>query len=98
MSYIPDCRNDENYNQKYLNDKDREFVRGYDWCTEEVVDNFFNNMDVYFDEDSHLLHLLNEKLPEHLKDEEEIEWTFGRETTVRKIDTYADLFRAALEE
>ena len=42
MSYIPNCREDENYNQKYLTGDDKEFVRGYDWCTEQAVDNFSN--------------------------------------------------------
>lgn len=47
MTYIPDCRTDRYYNEKYLDAQDREFVRGYDWCTQEEVDNYFFNMDMY---------------------------------------------------
>lgn len=47
MSYIPNCRNDKYYNQKYLDDKDAEFIAGFDWCTNMVVANFFYNMEVF---------------------------------------------------
>jgi len=50
MSYIPDCRDDENYNEKYLNDKDAEFIAGFDWCRIMAVDNFFDNIDMYTSE------------------------------------------------
>lgn len=90
---VPDCRTDENYNQKYLQGADKEFVRGYDWCTETAVDNFFNNLDVYFDSDSHLIHMLNERIPE--EEEYEIEFTFGEiASEKRTVETYADLIRA----
>lgn len=45
MSYIPDCRTDKAYNERYLNADDAEFVRGYDWCAERVVENAFDNLD-----------------------------------------------------
>lgn len=38
MSYIPDCREDDAYNQKYLIGLDKEFVRGYDWAVERILD------------------------------------------------------------
>lgn len=47
MSYIPDCREDENYNEKYLGDIDREFVRGYDYAVEQIVNLIENNSNVY---------------------------------------------------
>lgn len=47
MSYIPDCREDENYNEKYLNETDKEYIRGYDYAVEEVLETFFSNIDVY---------------------------------------------------
>lgn len=47
MSYIPDCRADENYNDKYLNDTDAEFIAGFDWCRIMAVENYFDNMDIY---------------------------------------------------
>ena len=48
MSYIPDCRTDENYNEKYLNDKNKMFLAGYDWAVAEIK-NMFSNLSVYPD-------------------------------------------------
>jgi hypothetical protein len=47
MSYIPDCREDESYNEKYLNETDKEYIRGYDYAVEEVLETFFANLDCY---------------------------------------------------
>lgn len=47
MSYIPDCRTDKAYNERYLKDDDAEFVRGYDWCAEKAVENAFDNLDAW---------------------------------------------------
>ena len=47
MSYIPDCRTDTTYNERYLNADDTEFLRGYDWCAERVVENAFDNLDAW---------------------------------------------------
>lgn len=47
MSYIPDCRTNENYNEKYLGDMDKEFVRGYDYAVEQIVNLIEFNTDVY---------------------------------------------------
>ena len=44
MSYIPDCRTDKAYNERYLKEDDAEFVRGYDWCAEKAVENAFDNL------------------------------------------------------
>ena len=100
MSYIPDCRTDETYNQKYLNDKDGEFIRGFDWCAEEAADNFFDNIFDRFPEDSYLGHILAEELPEDMQDEYEFERTFPvgeeREPEKREVKTYADLLRKEL--
>lgn len=48
MSYIPDCRTDENYNEKYLNAKDKEYVAGFDEAVEQIKC-LFSNLDVYPD-------------------------------------------------
>lgn len=99
MSIIPDCRSDEYYNQKYLHDCDKEFVRGYDWCTEEVVDNFFNNLEVYFEEDSFIMHMLNEEIPEYEHEEYDAEYTFNnREDEHRIVKTYWDKIRSKMLE
>ena len=47
MSYVPDCRTDEAYNERYLKEDDAEFVRGYDWCAERAVENAFDNLDAW---------------------------------------------------
>lgn len=39
---IPDCRTDKVYNEKYLNDKDAQYVLGFDHCYEHCMENFFN--------------------------------------------------------
>lgn len=44
MSYIPDCRTDEYYNQKYLNEKDAEFIKGYDYAVEQIKNLFEGNL------------------------------------------------------
>ena len=44
MTYIPDTRTDETYNQKYLNEKDREFIRGFDFAVDDVLESFFMNV------------------------------------------------------
>lgn len=93
MSYIPDCREDSNYNFKNLTETDKEFVRGYDWNTEQAVDNFFDNIENLFDEDSHLMHTLREELPERMKDEYVMEFSYIDHTEHRKIETYLDLLR-----
>lgn len=47
MSYIPDCRTDGYYNEKYLNSRDKEFVKGFDWCVDVVLKSFMANLDIY---------------------------------------------------
>lgn len=47
MSYIPDCRTDKYYNQKFLDDEDKTFVAGFDWAVEMITNLFKGNMDVY---------------------------------------------------
>ena len=96
MSYIPDCRKDEYYNQKYLNEKDSEFVRGFDWCAEIAMDNFFNNIDDFFERDSYIMHILNEEIPEMDHEEYVMESSFDGTEEKRTIKTYLDKIRAYL--
>jgi hypothetical protein len=98
---IPDCRTDEYYNQKYLNANDKAELVGYDWCAEEVVDNFFNNIEDAFERDSYFGHALYEKIPEDMQEEYDMIFSFGKEAPTeehRKCETYADLFRMQLLE
>lgn len=48
MSYIPDCRTDENYNEKYLVGENKAFVMGFDHAVKTVL-NLLYNLDVYPD-------------------------------------------------
>lgn len=99
MSYFPDCRSDEYYNQKYLTGDDEKIIRGFDWCVEQVVDNFFDNFDVV---DSDYLDLaLERQVPEDLRAEYEMEDTFhpfseGSRPEHRKVETYLDYLRYRL--
>lgn len=94
--YIPDCRVDECYNVNNLNEHDKAEIAGYDWCAEEVVDNFFDNLDVYFDDDSVLMETLNKELPKSLQTEYEWEDSFDGQKENRVVKTYADLLRMNL--
>lgn len=95
MSYIPDCRTDENYNEKYLNEDDKCEVRGFDWCAEMAADTFFDNLP--FDDDSYLMHVLNEELPEDMREEYDVESDFVDGAPEHRIvRTYADLLRKEL--
>lgn len=51
MSYIPDCRkgNDGLYNEKYINKENKEFVRGFDYALETIL-NMFSNLETYTNE------------------------------------------------
>ena len=96
MSYIPDCRRDEYYNQKFLSGDKKAFADGFDWCAENAVDSFFNNN---YDDDTgeFLTHILTQKVPECLREEYTMEYTFGdRPDEERTVETYADLIRFEL--
>ena len=97
MSYLPDCRSNENYNDKYLNERDKAEVNGYDWCTEQVVDCFFDNLDLC--ESDHLTHILSEEIREDEHKEYEWEYTTSdAPSEKRTIKTYGDLLRSMLLE
>ena len=95
--YIPDCRTDEVYNVDNLNEKNKAEVDGYDWCAEASVDNFFDNLDVYFDDDSVMMDFLEKEIPESMQGEYKMEYVSGNEET-RIVKTYADLLRMHLLE
>lgn len=94
--FIPDCRTDEYYNVDKLNEKDKAEIAGYDWCAEEVVDNFFDNLDVYFDDDSVLMEALTKEVPASLQTEYEMEDSFNGQKETRVVKTYADLLRMSI--
>ncbi len=93
MSIIPDGRTDKYYNQKYLDRFDKEYIKGFDYVAQEVVNCFFANFDDI--EDSHLAHIFNEELPENLKH------TFKspiEDAESFDVETYLDLFKEKLVE
>lgn len=100
MSYIPDCRKDEYYNENKVKGSDKEFLRGFDWCTQMAVDNFFDNeMFGLAEEGEYLGHILCEKVPEDMQEEYYMESTFpDAEDEKRKVETYADLVRMKILE
>ena len=95
---FPDVRTDENYNTKYLDEKDKEFISGFDYCIDVAVDSFFNNIDDMFGAlgSDYLEKVLNEKVPECLQEELEIEQTFPKGTFNLVVATYKELIWAGL--
>lgn len=98
---FPDCRNDDYYNADFLDGDNSKFIDGFDWCVEEVVDNFFDNdMFDLLDEGTYIGKILSEKLPESLQEEYVMEFNFPkfapRKAEERKCKTYADLIRLKL--
>lgn len=47
MSLIPDVRNDDTYNDQFLDEKDENFVAGYDTAFEEIITLFADNLSTY---------------------------------------------------
>lgn len=47
MSYIPDCRTDDNYNETKLNARNMDYIAGYDWAVEQILNLFDGNSDVF---------------------------------------------------
>lgn len=45
---FPDCRTDDVYNEKYLNQSDSDFIRGYDQAI-KIVQRLFANLECYPD-------------------------------------------------
>ena len=92
MSYIPNCREDEHYNQKYLNTKDKEFIKGFDWAVEQVFDNFFNNLDML--DSDYLEIILKQEIPENMQEEYTMIFSFPDVTEEnRQVKTYEDYIR-----
>ena len=99
MSYIPDCRTDECYNEKYLDSKNRHVIKGFDWCVEQVVDAYFANFEDTTESD-YLSKVFKEELPEYLKQEYQMEDSFSYDNEIRvetrKVETYGDYLRMCL--
>ena len=92
---LPDCRNDEYYNEDFLNEKDKEFLKGFDWAVEYALDNAFNNLDCILQDDAYLQRKLEEKVPDVEREDYEVELYDGT-TEKRTIETNADLIRSRM--
>ena len=96
-----DCRKDDYYNADFLDGNDREFIRGFDWLTEMVIDYFFSDLELL---NSDLMEkILSEKVPDSLKQEYQMDFTHKINATdpdseTRVIETYADYIRFKLLE
>lgn len=88
---FPDVRNDDWYNEDFLDGESKKEVIGFDWAT-FAVDNLFDNIEQITDESDYLEKVLSEKLPESLQDEYDMEGLDG-EDEHREVKTYADFIR-----
>lgn len=95
---MPDCRKDDTYNEDFLNEKDKEFLRGFDWAVEMAVDMFFQgDMGGLKDEDLYLGHVLCEKIPDEIRKEYTMDFTFGdKESEDRTTEDYGDMIQLEL--
>ena len=46
MTYIPDCRKDDTYNEKNLTKESLDFIHGFDMAVDEIM-TLFDNTDVF---------------------------------------------------
>ena len=44
---IPNTREDDTYNEKYLNENDKKYVCGFDHAVNDCLESFFYNLDAY---------------------------------------------------
>lgn len=95
---MPDCRKDDTYNEDFLNEKDKEFLRGFDWAVEMAVDMFFQeDMGGLKDKNLYLGNILCEKLPDRNKEEYTMDFTFGnKESEDRTTENYGDMIQLEL--
>lgn len=91
---FPDTRTDDFYNEDFLDTDNKEFIRGFDWAIEMVLDNLFNNLDVAI-VDEVVIREMEKKLPEDMQGESyDAEFRFMDGVEHRVITTYADLIRS----
>ena len=90
---------DEGYDEKYLNEEDKAKLRWFDWCLEMGVENFFDNIEDIFPEDSFLGKILSMEVPVDKRSvwRYESSWYKEDDGSAQLIDhevvTYADLLR-----
>ena len=97
---FPNCREDAYYNQDFLDETDKKFLRGFDWAAEMACDNFFDNHYIDYDGNSDYLEItLAQPAPKYMQEEYEMQFAFGdREDEKRTVETYADYIRFQILE
>lgn len=94
---MPDCRNDDFYNEDFVAGDDAQFLKGFDWAVEMAVDNFFDNLGTEFDDSSYLRSALSREVPESMQEVYEMERNcVGEPAEKRAIRSYEDLLRYRL--
>ena len=95
---FPDCRNDNYYNEDFLNNTDREFVGGYDWAV-DTIDNLFENLGMLTGESDTVERFLKKSLPASLTDSYTMDLTYpSKHQEEREVKTYGDYIRMKLLE
>ena len=111
MTYIPNVRNKFKENPykgvtdepngywegNIKSEKEQSFVHGFDWCAENAVDIFFDNLDTYFGDDSVVTDFFEKELPERCKDKYLPPCSLeDDDPELRDVETYGDLIRQCL--
>lgn len=90
MSFIPDCRNDSVYNQKFVDKDDDIFLQGYDYAVEQIINLLGYNLDIYEEE-------LTEVCPEDHEIEED-EAFATREDLFNIVDENKEILCAIVKD
>lgn len=98
-----DMVNDRYTAEEYLKKEDADFLRGYDWCMEMVVDEYFNWLSTQIESD-YIEKVFSESLPDSLKETYVVKHIFQKPPLIkngvetRNVETYGDFFRLKLLE
>ena len=94
---IPDCRNDIHYNEDFLSKDDKQYIAGFDWCTDTIgsaiadikTGGFFTLEEEFEDDSETLASVLEKELPVDVKKK-------LSENYEEEFETYADVLKYEL--
>ena len=94
---IPDCRNDIHYNEDFLSKDDKQYIAGFDWCTDIIgsaiadikTGGFFTLEEEFEDDSETLASVLEKELPVDVKKK-------LSENYEEEFETYADVLKYEL--
>ena len=98
-----DMVNNRHTVEEYLKKEDADFLRGYDWCMEMVVDEYFNWLSTQIESD-YIEKVFSEPLPDSLKETYVVKHIFQKPPLIenavetRNVETYGDFVRLKLLE